>query len=96
MATFDLLSLQPHKVSRDLTGYITYIYGEAKTGKTTLATQAGTALLFAFERGYNALPGVFPVDVTSWGDVRSLVRELKKKEVKEKFQTVIFDTVDIA
>lgn len=96
MATFDLLSLQPHKVSRDLTGYITYIYGEPKTGKTTLATQAGNALLFAFERGYNALPGVFPVDVTSWGDTRALVRELKKKEVKEKFQTVIFDTVDIA
>ena len=65
-------------------------------GKTTLATQAGNALLFAFERGYNALPGVFPVDVTSWGDTRALVRELKKKEVKEKFQTVIFDTVDIA
>lgn len=96
MATFDLLSLQPHKVSRDLTGYITYIYGAAKTGKTTLATQAGKALLFAFERGYNALPGVFPVDVTSWGDTRALVRELKKKEVKEKFQTIIFDTVDIA
>lgn len=96
MATFDLLSLQPHKVSRDLTGYITYIYGEPKTGKTTLATQAGNALLFAFERGYNALPGVYPVDVTSWGDTRALVRELKKKEVKEKFQTVIFDTVDIA
>ena len=93
---FDLLSLQPHKVSRDLTGYITYIYGAAKTGKTTLATQAGKALLFAFERGYNALPGVFPVDVTSWGDTRALVRELKKKEVKEKFQTIIFDTVDIA
>ena len=96
MATFDLLALQPHKVSRDLTGYITYIYGAAKTGKTTLATQAGNALLFAFERGYNALPGVFPVDVTSWGDTRALVRELKKKEVKEKFQTIIFDTVDIA
>lgn len=31
MATFDLLSLQPHKVSRDLTGYITYIYGEPKS-----------------------------------------------------------------
>lgn len=23
----DLLSLQPHKVSRDLSGYITFIYG---------------------------------------------------------------------
>lgn len=28
---FDLLSIQPHKVSRDLSGYITYIYGAYKT-----------------------------------------------------------------
>lgn len=34
----DLLSLQPNKVSRDLSGYITYIYGAPKTGKTTLAS----------------------------------------------------------
>lgn len=26
----DLLKLQPHKVSKNLSGYITYIYGEAK------------------------------------------------------------------
>ena len=96
MATFDLLNLTPHLVSRDLTGYATYLYGEAKSGKTTLASQAGTALIMAFERGYNALPGVFAVDVTSWGDVRSILRELKKKEVKEKFQSVVFDTIDIA
>ena len=33
----NLLTIQPHKVSRDLSGYITYIYGPAKVGKTTLA-----------------------------------------------------------
>lgn len=92
----NLLALQPHKVSRDLTGYITYIYGAAKTGKTTLASQAGKALLLAFERGYNALPGVYAQDITSWGDTRAVVRELKKPEVKEMFQTVVFDTIDIA
>lgn len=92
----NLLSLKPHKVSRDLTGYITYIYGAAKTGKTTLASQAGKALLLAFERGYNALPGVYAQDITSWGDTRAVVRELKKPEVKEMFQTVVFDTIDIA
>lgn len=27
---FNLLELEPHKVSRDLSGYITYVYGEAK------------------------------------------------------------------
>jgi len=92
----DLLAIQPHKVSRDLSGYITYLYGPAKSGKTTLATRAGGALLLAFEKGYGALPGVFPVDIASWGDVKSVCRELKKPEVKEKFKVIIFDTVDIA
>ena len=32
----DLLSIQPHKISRDLSGYITYVYGAPKVGKTTL------------------------------------------------------------
>lgn len=27
----NLLNLKPHKVSRDLSGYITYIYGAPKT-----------------------------------------------------------------
>ena len=27
----DLMGLEPHKVSRDLGGYITYIYGPPKT-----------------------------------------------------------------
>ena len=54
----NLLNIEPHKVSKDLSGYITYIYGAPKTGKTTLATQMPGALLLAFEAGYNALPGV--------------------------------------
>lgn len=54
----DLLNLQPHKVSRDLSGYITFIYGPPKVGKTTFGTRAPGHLLLAFERGYNALPGV--------------------------------------
>lgn len=54
----DLLNLQPNKVSRDLSGYFTYIYGPGGSGKTTLASKAPKPLLIAFERGYNALPGV--------------------------------------
>jgi predicted AAA+ superfamily ATPase len=34
----NLLNLKPHKVSRDLSGYITFIYGPPKVGKTTLET----------------------------------------------------------
>ena len=54
----DLLSIKPHQVSRDLSGYITFIYGPAKIGKTTFGSRMPKPLLIAFERGYNALPGV--------------------------------------
>ena len=92
----NLLSIQPHKVSRDLGGYITFIYGAPKTGKTTLATQMPKALLLAFEKGYNALPGVFAQDVTTWGEMKQIYRELKKPEVQEVYKSIVIDTVDIA
>ena len=92
----NLLNIEPHKVSKDLSGYITYIYGAPKTGKTTLAVQMPKTLLLAFERGYNALPGVIAQDVTSWGDMKQVMRELKKPEVKANFDAVVVDTIDIA
>jgi hypothetical protein len=92
----DLLALQPHKVSKDLSGYITYIYGAPKTGKTTLATQMEKSLLLAFEPGYHALPGVIAQDITSWSEMKQVYRELKKPEVQQNFKAVIVDTIDIA
>lgn len=92
----DLLSIEPHKVSRDLSGYITYIYGAPKTGKTTLASQMPDALILAFERGYNALPGVKAQDITTWGEMKQVYKELKKPAVKAVFKSIIVDTVDEA
>lgn len=92
----DLLSLEPHKVSRDLSGYITYIYGAAGVGKTTLSAQFPSPLLLAFEVGYHALPGVIVQDVTTWGEFKQVLRELKKSAVQERFKTIIIDTLDIA
>ena len=92
----NLLTLTPHQVSRDLSGYITYIYGEPKTGKTTLASKMPGGLLLAFERGYNAIPGILAQDITTWGEMKQIVRELKKPEVQEVYKSIIVDTVDIA
>lgn len=92
----DLLSIKPHVVSRDLSSYITFIYGAPKTGKTTLSTQMPKALLLAFEKGYNAIPGVLVQDINTWGEMKQVYRELKKPEVKEFYQCIIVDTVDIA
>jgi hypothetical protein len=92
----NLLTLQPHKVSRDLSGYITYIYGAPKCGKTTLASQMEKPLLLAFEPGYHALPGVIAQDVTSWAEMKQVYRQLKMPEVQETFRSIIIDTIDIA
>lgn len=92
----NLMAIKPHKVSRDLSGYITYIYGAAKVGKTTLCSKFPKTLIIAFERGYNALPGVMVQDVTRWSEFKEVIRELKKPEVKETFQTIVIDTVDVA
>ena len=92
----NLLNIQPHKVSRDLSGYITTIYGPAKVGKTTFGSKMPGHLILAFERGYNALPGVMVQDITSWGEMKQVMRELKRPEVKEVYKSIIIDTADFA
>ena len=71
----NLKALTPHKGSRDLSGYITYIYGPGGAGKTTFGAQMPSPLLIAFEKGYNALPGVVAQDVTTWGEMKQIVLE---------------------
>ena len=92
----DLLNLTPHKVSRDLRGYIVFFYGEPKSGKTTTAAHFPEALLLAFEKGYNAIPGIIAQPINKWSEFKQTLRELEKEEVKKKFSTIIIDTADIA
>ena len=92
----NLLAIQPHKVSRDLSGYITYIYGAAKVGKTTLCSKFPKTLILAFERGYNTLAGVMVQDITRWSEFKETIRELKKPEVRATFDTIVIDTIDVA
>lgn len=92
----NLLTIQPNKVSRDLSGYITYIYGPPKVGKTTLCSKFPGALLLAFEKGYNTIPGILVQPIEKWSEVKEVIRELKKKEVKDVYKTIIIDTIDIA
>lgn len=96
MADIDLLSLTPHQVSRDLRGYSVFFYGDPKTGKTTTAAHFPESLLLAFEKGYNAIPGIMAQPINSWAEFRKVLRQLKSEEVKNKFSTIIVDTADIA
>lgn len=54
------------------------------------------ALLIAWEKGYNAIPGIMAQDAKSWADMKMILRELKKPEVQEVFKCIVIDTIDIA
>ena len=91
-----LTMIQPHVVSRDLRGYSVLFYGEPKTGKTTAASKFPGSLIFAFEKGYNALPGVMVMPINSWRDFRQYLKLLAEEETKDMYQTIVIDTADIA
>ena len=92
----DLLNIQPHKVSKDLKGYIITFYGEPKSGKTSTAVQFPNHLLLAFEKGYNTIPGAMAMPMNKWSDLIIALRQLATQEVKDKFSNIIVDTADIA
>ena len=79
-----------------MSGYITYIYGPGGAGKTTFGSETPKPMLLAIKKGNNAIPGNIAQDITSWGELKQVIRDLKKPEVKEMFSTIIIDTVDIA
>nr|DAJ96720.1 MAG TPA: AAA domain protein [Caudoviricetes sp.] len=80
-----LLSIKPHVVSRNLRGYSVLMYGEPKSGKTTTASKFPGALVLAFEKGYNAIPGIMAKPMNSWNDFKKALIELKDEEVKKIF-----------
>lgn len=94
---FDLLNIQPQKISVDMSSYTMLVYGNPKIGKTTFVHSVynDESIIFATEKGYKALAGAFVLDIGNWSDFLRAVRELKKAEVKERFKTIIIDTVDL-
>lgn len=96
MNGINLLDIAPHQVSRDLRGYSVFFYGEPKSGKTTIATKFPRHLLLAFEKGYNAIPGAMAQPINGWAEFKKVLKQLLDPKVKEKFETIIIDTSDIA
>ena len=91
-----LTQIKPHEVSRDLTGYSVLLYGTPKSGKTTIASRFPKSLVFAFEKGYSAIPGIMAMPINSWREFRSYLSDLDEPETKEMYKTIVIDTADIA
>lgn len=96
MAAIDIFNIQPTQLCKDLRGRFVLLYGQPKSGKTSMSAMWPKPLLVAFEKGYNALVGVRPADVSSWADFKNICRQLKKPEAKELYETIVIDTIAIA
>lgn len=96
MASIDIFNVTPHQVSRNMRGYSVFLYGGWKTGKTTTAVKFPKHFLLAFEKGYSAIPGAMALPINSWSEFKQVLRQLKTDAAKEKFETIIVDTADIA
>lgn len=92
----DILNIQPTTISRDLKGKFVCIYSLPKVGKTSMACQFPKNLLLAFEKGYNAIAGIKPVDITKWSDLKLVLRQLEKSEARQMYDTITIDTIGIA
>ena len=96
MGKINLMELQPTRLCKDLRGRFVEIFGREKAGKTSTAVLWPKPLLCAFEVGYHALANVYAADIDNWATFKDICRQLKKPEMKERFETIIIDTVGIA
>lgn len=92
----DLKNLKPTKISRSLKGKYILIYGSPKTGKSSFASKLPRALFLAFENGTNALDNIMAQPILKWTEVKTVLRQLRDPEVRDKFDTIVVDTAAIA
>lgn len=92
----NLLELQPSVINRSLSGKTILLAGAPKIGKSEWCATSPRTLIFDLENGYNAHPNVYKVSITKWSDIKMYLQQLKKEELKEKFDNIAFDTIGVA
>lgn len=92
----NLLELQPSVINRSLSGKTILLAGAPKIGKSEWCATSPRTLIFDLENGYNAHPNVYKVPITKWSDIKMYLQQLKKEELKQKFDNIAFDTIGVA
>lgn len=92
----NICEIQPNVLNKNLKSKFFFFYGEQGTWKTTVASNFPKPLLAGFEIGYQFIDGLHAIPMTSWSDMKDLYRQLKTPAAKEKYDTIIFDTISAA
>lgn len=94
----NLDDLKPYVVTANPSDKIFLFYGEMATRKTSVACRFPDSLLVAFDIGYKFITGgsFVPAPCQTWQDFKSIVKQLDKPTSKDRFKTIIIDTVGMA
>ena len=92
----NLLELEPSVINKSLSGKTILLAGQPKIGKSEWCASSPRTLIFDLENGYNAHPGVYKISVTKWSDIKMYLQQLKKEELRQKYDNVAFDTIGVA
>ena len=92
----NICDVQPNKISSNMKSKIFWFHGEPGTWKTTVASKFPKAFIAGFEVGYQFIDGVRALPMSGWSDMKELYRQLKTPQVKETYDTIVFDTISNA
>lgn len=92
----NICDVQPNKISSNMKSKIFWFHGEPGTWKTTVASKFPKAFIAGFEVGYQFIEGVRALPMSGWSDMKELYRQLKTPQVKETYDTIVFDTISNA
>lgn len=90
------MGIQPSVISKDIRSKFVLLAGKEKIGKTEFITQCPNSLVLAFEVGTNGRPGAMVQPIQKWTEMRQVLKQLERPEVREKFEVIGIDTVEIA
>lgn len=97
--SLDIFSPTLSVVPKGLEGKTILLYGSNSVGKTLNATKLSKPFYLGFEKGLNAISGIPFNYITKWSDFKKLNKQFTGKDkdkARELYDTIIFDTVDIA
>lgn len=98
---FDIFNPPKTKVVAGVEGKTILVYSaERKLGKTLQASRMPKPFYLRFEQGANAIPDMPYAPLTCWADFKKVNKVLtdprKLSELKNMYETIIFDTIDVA
>lgn len=98
----NILNLEENKVTTNLNQYPMILMSLSGDGKTTtmdkilrqIATDDKKPLFLMFEDRYQHIPGIMAVRIHNMGELQAVVQQLLTPQAKEKFSSVVVDTLD--